>query len=73
MVPAMARATNNDAAATYAHPRNGFLPPIHDAVEITMLFVPLYGFTGKSDTLVSTTVHYGSDVKMDILISTVMV
>ena len=37
----MARATNNDAAATYAHPRNGFLPPIHDAVEITMLFVPL--------------------------------
>jgi len=46
-VPRMARRTNTLAAATYAHPRKGFLPPIHETVEMTKDFVPLYGRTGK--------------------------
>ena len=46
MVPAMARATKSAAVATYAHPRKGFLPPIHDTVEMTTDFVPWYGLTG---------------------------
>ena len=54
IVPAMARITKRAADATYAQPRKGFLPPIHDTVEITMLFVPLYGFTGKSGAPIST-------------------
>lgn len=41
IVPRTARRTNTLAAATYAHPRNGFLPPIHETVEITNDFVPL--------------------------------
>jgi len=40
MVPAMASATKSAAEVTYAQPRNGFLPPIHDTVVMTMLFVP---------------------------------
>lgn len=40
IVPATARATNSAAVATYAQPRKGFLPPIHDTVEITTDFVP---------------------------------
>lgn len=40
-VPAIARSTKMAAAATYAHPKNGFFPPIHDTVEMTMDFVPL--------------------------------
>ena len=46
MRPATPSATNSAAVATYPHPRNGFFPPIHDTVEITIDFVPLYGFTG---------------------------
>lgn len=46
IVPATAKMTNIDAATTYAQPKNGFFPPIHDTVEMTTDFVPLYGFTG---------------------------
>ena len=46
MVPAMANATKRDDVATYAHPRNGFLPPIHETVEMTIDLVPEYGRTG---------------------------
>lgn len=46
MVPAIARATKSEAAATYAHPRKGFLPPIHDMVVMTIDFVPEYVLTG---------------------------
>ena len=48
IVPATARRTNTEADATYAHPRKGFCPPIHDTVETTTDFVPWYGNTGKS-------------------------
>ena len=46
MVPAMESATKSADAATYAHPRKGFLPPIHDTVDITIDFVPEYDLTG---------------------------
>ena len=46
MVPAMPGAKNSDAAATYAYPRNGFSPPIHETVEMTSDLVPEYGSTG---------------------------
>ena len=46
IVPAMARRTKRAADATYAQPRKGFLPPIHETVEITIDFVPWYGNTG---------------------------
>ena len=46
MVPAIARPTKSAAVATYAQPRNGFLPPIHDTVEITTDLVPWYDCTG---------------------------
>ena len=49
IVPATARRTTSEAATTYAQPRNGFFPPIHDTVEITTDFVPWYGNTGKSE------------------------
>jgi hypothetical protein len=44
----MASATKSEDAATYAQPRKGFLPPIHDTVDITIDFVPEYVLTGKS-------------------------
>lgn len=47
-VPRMAMRMKRAADATYAQPRNGFLPPIHETVEMTKDFVPLYGRTGKS-------------------------
>lgn len=40
MVPRIASKTKRDAAATYAQPKNGFFPPIHETVEMTMDFVP---------------------------------
>jgi hypothetical protein len=46
IVPATASATKSAEAATYAQPRNGFLPPIQETVEMTIDFVPEYGFTG---------------------------
>lgn len=49
-VPAIARRIKTPAAATYAQPKNGFFPPIHETVEMTIDFVPLYGNTGKSIT-----------------------
>ena len=52
-VPMTASKTNNADATTYAQPKNGFLPPIHETVEITTDFVPRYGFTGKSGTEMS--------------------
>ena len=48
MVPRIAKATNRDAAATYAQPKKGFLPPIHETVEMTIALCPLYERTGKS-------------------------
>lgn len=46
MVPATESATKSADAATYAHPRKGFFPPIQDTVDITIDFVPEYGLTG---------------------------
>ena len=43
---AIARPTNSADDATYAQPKNGFFPPIHDTVEMTTDFVPLYDCTG---------------------------
>ena len=51
-MPRMPSKTSRLAAATYAHPRNGFFPPIHDTVEMTTDLVPLYGRTGKSARMV---------------------
>jgi hypothetical protein len=42
----MESATKTAAAATYAQPRKGFLPPIHDTVDITIDLVPEYDLTG---------------------------
>jgi len=42
----MESTTKSEAAATYAHPRKGFLPPIHDTVDITIDLVPEYDLTG---------------------------
>jgi hypothetical protein len=39
-VPATARTTNKMAVATYAQPKKGFLPPIHETVEKTTDLVP---------------------------------
>lgn len=44
----MARRTKTPAEATYAQPRKGFFPPIHETVVMTKDLVPLYGKTGKS-------------------------
>lgn len=33
--------TNSAEDATYAQPKNGFFPPIHDTVDMTIDFVPL--------------------------------
>lgn len=53
-VPAMANRTKTAAVATYAQPKNGFLPPIQETVEMTIDLVPLYGRTGKSNDVIST-------------------
>lgn len=42
----MERPTKSADAATYAHPRKGFLPPVHATVDITIDFVPEYDLTG---------------------------
>lgn len=57
MVPRIASKTKRDAAATYAQPKNGFFPPIHETVEMTMDLVPEYGLTGKSITAVNVAPH----------------
>lgn len=36
------------AVATYAQPMNGFLPPTHETVLMTIDLVPPYLVTGKS-------------------------
>lgn len=51
IVPRKPSRTRRLAAATYAHPRNGFLPPIQDTVDMTIDFVPENERTGKSAQL----------------------
>ncbi len=51
IVPRKPSRTRRLAAATYAQPRNGFFPPIHDTVEMTIDFVPENERTGKSAQL----------------------
>ena len=45
-VPKTAKRTNTAAVATYAQPKNGFFPPIHETVEKTTDLVPENCLTG---------------------------
>lgn len=46
MRPATAKTTQRIAAAMYAQPKKGCLPPIQETVEMTIDFVPENCFTG---------------------------